>query len=119
MAEVPMTIEQRVKEKIKTIIGEIIPEETWDKVAREATQSFLKEDLPKQVKAELAARYKTIIQEELNRPEWQPQWEGARAGTSEMVEEIIKKSAGDVLVSLFGGAVQQIVYNIQQGVQRY
>ena len=116
----PATFEQNVKERIKTIIGELIPEEMWDKVVRETISSFLRDDLPKLVKTELTEKYRKAIQDELSKPEWQDEWDTVGGGVaSEMVAGIIEKSAGDILASMIGGITQQMLHTLRQQIQQW
>lgn len=117
---VPATFEQNVKERIKTIVGELIPEEIWDKVVRETISSFLRDDIPKLVKTELTEKYRKIILDELSKPEWYERWDTVGGSVaSEMVAEILKKSAGDILASMIGGITQQMLYGLRQQVQQW
>jgi len=117
---VPAIFEQNVKERIKTIIGELIPEEMWDKVVRETISSFLRDDLPRLVKVELTEKYRNLIQDELSKPEWQEKWNTVGGSVaSEMVAGIIEKSAGDILASMIGGITQQMLSNLRQQIQTW
>jgi hypothetical protein len=117
---VPATLEQNVKERIKGVIGELIPEEMWDRLVRDNVEEFKKVDLPKLVKTDLAERYKKAIDAEFSKPEWQTQWGNAgQEGASEMVKKIMVESASDVLAGMVGSIVQQMLYNLRSQVQQY
>lgn len=117
---VPATIEQNVKERMKLLIGELIPDEQWDKLIQDNVREFKTVDLPKLVKAELTEHYKRLISEEFQKPEWREQWgtNGQRLA-SDAVREILKASAGDILAAMMGFAAQQVVQDIQYKVQGY
>ena len=116
----PTTFEQNVKERIKIIIGDLIPEEMWDKVVRETISSFLRDDISKLVRTELTEKYRKVIQDELNKPEWQEKWDAVGAsGASEMVVKIIKNSAGDILSSMIGGITQRMILTLRQQIQQW
>lgn len=114
-----ITFEQSVKARVKEIIGELIPEETWDNIIRQTIDGFIKVDLPNLVRRELTDKYKKIITEELSKPEWQTKYVNGHQVASDLVSEIIKNSAGDILVSLIGGISQQITYDIQNKVSSF
>jgi hypothetical protein len=96
---VPATLEQNVKERVKAIIGEMIPEELWDKLVKDNVN------------------YKTIIRNELNTLEWSARWENNRQVCSEMVKEIIVGAAPDILAGMIGMIAQQVISNIQSQIQ--
>ena len=56
-----VTFEDSVKERLKSIVADLIPEERWDTIVRATVQEFEKKDLPVLVKAELTNKYKEII----------------------------------------------------------
>jgi hypothetical protein len=114
---VPATLEQNVKERVKAIIGEMIPEELWDKLVKDNVNEFTRVDLPKLVRAELTEHYKTIIRNELNTLEWSARWENNRQVCSEMVKEIIVGAAPDILAGMIGMIAQQVISNIQSQIQ--
>ena len=92
-----VTLEQKVKERIKNVISESIPEEVWDKIVHDMVNSFIKADLPGLIKAELTDYFKKLIYDEMQKPEWSSKWSGSRKMASDMVEQIIKNSAGDMV----------------------
>jgi len=119
MDQLPATLEQNVKERVKGIIGELIPEEVWDKLIHNNIEEFQKIDLPRLVKAELTAKYKVVIVDELCKPEWQGLWDNGKQSASEMVRQTILGSASEVLVEMIGTTVQNMVNNIRSQVQNY
>lgn len=115
---VPATLEQNVKERVKAIIGEMIPEELWDKLVKDNVNEFTRVDLPKLVRAELTEHYKTIIRNELNTLEWSARWENNRQVCSEMVKKIIVEAAPDILTGMIGMVAQTVISNIQSQIQQ-
>ena len=117
---VPAMLEQNVKERMKTIIGEMIPEEMWDKLVKDNIDEFCKVDLPRLIKSALAEQYKKIILDEFNKPEWITQYtlNGKQIG-SDMVREIIKASAADILAGMIGIVCQNVLMDLQNKVQQY
>ena len=116
---VPATLEQNVKERVKAVIGELIPDELWDKLVRDNIEEFKKVDLPRLVKTELAEKYKVIIQDELNKPEWQSRWDDGQEASSEMVHQLIVKAAPEVLAGMIGLSIQNMMYNLRSQIQQY
>jgi len=115
----PATIQDNVKERIKLIVGELIPEETYDKIVTATIHEFMQTDLPKLVKAELTEKYKVLISESLSGPEWQTGWEGNQQVASEAVKAILIASAPDILAGLIGFSAEQVVMNFRNQMQQY
>ena len=114
--------EDRVKEKLKGIVADLIPEDRWDALIQQTVQDFEKNDLPKLVKEELSKKYKEVINAEFNKPEWQAQWNGAGPEASEALKKLIVESAGMVLASMIGGAMENVLSQFRyalQNQQRY
>jgi hypothetical protein len=113
-----VTFEDSVKERLKSIVADLIPEDRWNGIVQATVQDFEKNDLPKLVKAELTEQYKKAIAAEFAKPEWQAQWNSAGAQiASEGVSKLIVEAAPLVLASMIGGAVQQVTYNLQSAMQ--
>ena len=70
MSNLPTTIQDSIKERIKSIVGELIPEETYNTIVTATVKEFMTVDLPKLVKDELTAEYKKLIAAEFQKPEW-------------------------------------------------
>lgn len=111
--------EDSVKERMKGIIADLIPEERWDSIVSATIADFEQNDLPNLVKAELKDKYKEIISIELNKPEWMTQWGMVGEEVSEMVSSVLVDSAPQILASMFGGVAQSIVQDIRNRVQIY
>lgn len=114
-----VTFEDSVKERLKSIVADLIPEERWDGIVRATVQEFERTDLPKLIKAELTEQYKKAIAAEFAKPEWQPTWSNAGQEASPMLKQLIIEAAPAVLAQMIGGAMQQTMYNLQSQIQRY
>lgn len=114
-----VTFEDSVKEKLKSIVAELIPEERWDGIVKATVADFEKNDLPRMIKNILSEKYKKVIEEELSKTEWQSHWNNGQAEVSDNVKRLIIESAPLVLAGLFGNAMQdtlaylrnQLTYN--------
>lgn len=112
-----VTFEDSVKERLKSIVADLIPEERWDGIVRATVQDFEKNDLPKLLKNELTEQYKKAIAAEFAKPEWQATWNNGGQGASEALQRLLVEAAPLVLASMIGGAVQQVAYNLQSALQ--
>lgn len=113
-----VSFEDSVKQKLKTIVADLIPEDRYEAIVRATVQDFERNDLPKLVRAELEAKYREAIRAEFDKPEWKGTW-SATAGpaASEAVKQLIVDAAPLVLSSMIGGATQQIVSQLQYALQ--
>ena len=112
-----MTFEDSVKERLKSIVAELIPEERWNGIVTKTVQEFEHVDLPKMIKDELTDKYKKSISEELSKPEWQSRWDNGNQQASEAINKMLIDAAPLVLASLIGGAAQQVMYDFQARIQ--
>lgn len=112
--------EDAVKDRLKGIVAELIPEDRWHAIVESTVQKFEREDLPALVRKELTAMYAAKINAELSTQEWQTKYDTTgRAIASDMVQKLLIDSAPLVLAGLIGGAVQQTVYNLQSNLRSY
>lgn len=119
MAEnVPAQITDMVRERIKLMLGDMIPDETWKKIVQETTGAFIYKDLPELVRAELRAYFTEQLRAEFAKPEWQSKWVvGMHPQASELVRKIMTENAHEILASLMSTMAQNVVLQIQQQAQ--
>ncbi|SRR5258706_9293230 len=111
--------EDAVKQRIKDILADLIPEDRWQVIVDNTINEFERIDLPKLIKAELTEKYKEIIKEELNKPEWTDRFNNGHTLGSEMVRKLIEESAPQILSGLFGGVIQQTIYSLKNNLSSY
>lgn len=112
------SFEDSVKERLKGIVADLIPEERWDEIVHATVRSFETHDLPKLIKAELEAQYKKAIQAEFAKPEWQSKWNNGTQEASVAVQKLIMEAAPTILASMIGGAMQGITQQFQYALQQ-
>lgn len=112
-----VTFEDSVKERLKSIVADLIPEERWDGIVRATVQDFERNDLPKLIKAELTEQYKKAIAAEFAKPEWQSTWSNGEYGASEALKKLLVEAAPMVLASMIGGAMQSVTQQLQYALQ--
>lgn len=111
----PTTFEERVKQRIRDNFMDLIPDEQLQALVNTQIMHFNSVELPKMIKEEITAQYKAAIKAELEKPEYQKTWtDGGRWACSEMVTKLITENASEMLASMMGGMVQQVVYTMQQ-----
>ena len=111
-----VSFEDSVKQRIKSIVAELIPEERFNAIVSATVQDFEKNDLPKLVKAELAEQYKQAFAKEFAKPAWQRTWNNSGQSLTPAVQELLIEAAPKVLASMIGGAMQQVTYNLQSAL---
>jgi len=119
MSDQIVKFEDKVKERMKEIVADLIPDDKWEAIVSATVSEFEKVDLPKLVKAELTEKYKLLIQAEFQKPEWQQRWSGNLPVASEMVQKLLVESAPLILANMIGGVTQQVMYDLQAKIQRY
>jgi len=119
MSKEMVSFEESVKMRIKDIVAELIPEDRWENIVKITIQDFERNDLPKLIKAELTERYKKMLVDELNKPEWNSNWENGTRCASDAVKTLIIQSAPLILSGLIGNMTQQIVNDFRNSIARY
>lgn len=112
-----VTFEDSVKQRLKTIIADLIPEEKWDGIVQAAVREFEKTDLPKLVRDELTTQYKAAIAKEFAKPEWQAKWSYAGHEASPALQQMLIDAAPLVLASLIGSSMQGLIHQLQHNLQ--
>lgn len=113
-----VSFEDSVKQRLKGIVAEMIPEERWDGIVRATVEDFERNDLPKLVKAELMEQYKKAIASEFAKQEWQATWNNGNQGASEALQKLLVEAAPMVLASMIGGAMQSVTQQLQYALQQ-
>lgn len=112
-----VSFEDSVKQRLKTIVADLIPEERWDGIVRATVREFEKTDLPSLVREELTAQYKVAIAAEFAKPEWQARWGNVGQEASPALQQMLIDAAPSVLASMIGGSMQQLIQQLQYNVQ--
>lgn len=113
-----VTFEDSVKERLKSIVADLIPEERWDGLVRTTVQDFEKSDLPKLIKTELTEKYKKAIAAEFAKPEWQATWNNGAPAASAALNKLLVEAAPMVLASMIGGSMQVVLQQLQYSIQQ-
>ena len=112
-----VTFEDSVKERLKSIVAELIPEDRWDSIVKATVADFEKNDLPKIIKAELAEKYEKMIVSELSKPEWQNNWSSnGQQFVSDKIKELIIESAPLILAGMVGNAMQDTLAHLRNQI---
>ena len=112
-----VSFEDSVKLRLKSIVADLIPEEKWDGIVQATVREFEKTDLPKLVREELTAQYKTAIAAEFAKPEWQARWNNAGPEASPALQQMLIDAAPVILASMIGGSMQSVMQQLQYNLQ--
>lgn len=108
------SIQEKVQERIKAAFVDLIPEEMWRDMVNREIHEFTQKRLPNLVREEAEKRVRTMMGEELAKPEWTSTFWGPNGPhASEMVKKIIIEAAPDIVASAMGGMVQNIVLTMR------
>lgn len=113
------SFEENVKERLKGIVADLIPEDRYNALVAAAVADFEKNDLPRLVKESLSAKYREVIAAEFAKPEWQMKWAGAEHAASDAVRQLLVDNAALILANMIGGAMQQTVQTMHYTVQQH
>jgi len=114
----PVTFEEAVKLRLKDVVRELIPEDRWDALVRSTIADFERVELPKLIKIELEAKYRQVIAEEFNKPEWSSTWQNGRDGASENLRKLLIEAAPEIFASMMSGAMQATLMDLQTKLQQ-
>lgn len=114
------SIQEKVKERIQATFVDLIPQEMWEGMVQQHLDEFTKVTLPTLVRKAAEERAAGMLREILAKPEWSSHiYDQMGQKPSEMVLEIVKQAAPDLVASLFGRIVQTTVMEIRNNPMRY
>ena len=106
-------VQARVTESIRSSFASFIPDEMWDAMIKRETESFMRDELPKMVRAALVKHGQDEIARELSKPEY---LQAVSGEPSQEVKEIIRQLAPDLVSALFGNVVQHSTNIVRQQI---
>lgn len=106
-------VQARVTESIRSSFASFIPDEMWDAMIKRETESFMRDELPKMVRAALVKHGQDEIARELSKPEY---LQAVSGEPSQAVKEIIRQLAPDLVSALFGNVVQHSTNIVRQQI---
>jgi hypothetical protein len=122
-SKVPATLESVITERIKPIIGEMLPDDVLKKHVEamifnftHAPDSYRVSPLGELINAELRQRSAAAIKKYLDE-NCQGMWGQDGLEPSTVVAETIKQTAPTLLAALFGGVVQGAVDRVKNEMQ--
>lgn len=130
----PASLGDKLKDRIKNSIADLIPEDTWIAMMQKEIDSFFKETVVtkdrwgdhtsepgtfrkvfREVMTEVTRKH---LVEFLNGPEFQPVWSNVGMLAGEGVKKMATEAAPAIVESLLSSALQQFVINLRNNVPR-
>jgi hypothetical protein len=133
----PSTLADKVRERIRNSLADLIPEEQWTKLIETSTKSFFEETYEKRgygnertrvpsgletmVVAELKIHVIAELKKFFNSPEWADKWDAPGNGTSaikasEAIRKMVIDNSDVILGNVLGAAIQSVVQQIRTGL---
>ena len=115
----PMTLEQRVKDRIDVALGELFPEDELQRKVEQTIAHMREKELPKLIQDAVRDAMKAAISAEMAKPEWQQTWtQYGTNGASEAMRKVMIEAAPQILAALLDGVAVNITQQIRQSLQR-
>ncbi|HLP99167.1 MAG TPA: hypothetical protein VK149_12065 [Sideroxyarcus sp.] len=111
------TFEDGVKNRLRGIVAELIPEDRYNELVRQAIVDFERSTLPSIVRTELTEMYKVKIREEFAKPEWCAKYGGINPEAGDALKAMLVELAPLMLAQMMSGAAQQMFFAYQSQIQ--
>lgn len=118
-------IRDRVAEKIRATFLDLIPEDVFTEMVeseiRAFTQDFgaTKSPLKSMIEDELRSQFRTLIKDELGKPEYQGMWGSHGLSAGGFVKQVISENIETIVQAQYSALVQEAVnrlsYALRQG----
>jgi hypothetical protein len=66
----PASFQDKLKERVKEIFGEIVPDEAWEQMLKAETDKFIRDEMPNIVKRELHNETVRVVQAWMKSADW-------------------------------------------------
>lgn len=124
----PANYVEKLRDKMKSAICDIIPDEQWDAMLKAEIDGFFKERVQKDhwgnqdkvipssfhqaIEQVLSDECKNRVSEMLKSPEWTGYWDGQKQIAGAKIEEMVREQGVEILNRWLGAAIQQVVAQI-------
>lgn len=117
-----VSLADKVKEKIKEMVVDLIPEEAWGKMVESEVNKFtgprkvkdgynnfkmIPSELEEMIHDELAARFMEVVKDEFTKPIYQSCYENGRTKIPEALCQVFKDNAGVFVEALFSNIMNE------------
>lgn len=123
----PTTYVDKVRDKIKQSLVDVIPDEQWDAMLRVEIEAFFATKVTSQygeqreqpsefrriVTGVIAEETKKRVQAVLNGPEWTAYWDGTKMKIGDEIGRIARENGAAILAKWLEGAIAQVIEGIR------
>lgn len=123
----PATYVDKVRDRIKQSLVDVIPDEQWNAMLRAEIESFFKtktisnygeqreqpSEFRRIVMGVIEEETKKRVQAALNGPEWTAYWDGTRLKAGDEIARIARESGAAILAKWLEAAIAQVVDGIR------
>lgn len=107
------SLQDKVRERIQTQFAELIPDEMFAALVKQAVAAWTDKELPKLIHQELESKAREVVRSEFCKAEWQETWTNAGMGMSPAMAEAMKAAAPDLVANMFGRMAQEFVQTLR------
>lgn len=131
----PGTFVEKLREKMKAALLDLIPEEQWESMLKAEVDAFFKNKTVQvntasyyrneeraggfrsAVREVLTAETKKRVLAMLETDEWSGHWDGSRQVAGKTVAKIVRENAAEILENMFSMAAQNAVNALRQAMR--
>jgi hypothetical protein len=112
------TLQDTLRDRLRSTLLDIIPEEMFNELARSTTEQFLKADLPNLIRAELREHYLKEFKAHMETPEFQERYgyhngmNGSYAPAN-VFRKILEENAAKIFSEAMAGIASQVTMNMR------
>lgn len=127
----PNTLTDRLRERIRNSIADLIPEEAWDALVKKEMDAFftaqntrdaygsnrtVESVFAQELRAVMVAETKKRMTAMMAKPEWNVYWDGKELQTGGRLMELAKKAGDSIITNWLATALGMFVQNVKQNI---
>lgn len=109
----PQALQDTLKERVKAIFGDLVPDHEWERMLTIQTNAFMREELPKLVREALTAESRKVISAWFASADWKHTWNPVTK--QNMIPQVLREIVGENLESfahlMFKNLMSQTLMN--------
>ena len=105
---------EKVRDRVKDIFAELIPEEAWQNLVETEIKNFREKILPSIINEELKKMYKAKIKEELFKSDYVQKYDpNGKLVPGEQIKRMLGELAPSFVTALFEGVADNVICRIR------
>lgn len=109
------SLQDKVRERIQSTFMELLPDAMFQDLVKRELDRLMKVDLPSLVRDAASTRVKQLLEEEFKKPEWSERFGVTGPRASEMVTQIVRETAPNLVEAMFSMFAQTMVQDMRNG----